>query len=275
MIGLVHDRLPLTITADGHDSPQEDWRVVRTAFLARITRTAEALSALVPLGTRIDAMNLARNLLEHVACLAWIAADPDTRFDVWLKRDYMGRLKHDREIRERKAAGKPGRWPEEPLADSDRLAYEWHVGRVRARFPKPEEMFQQADYHWLPKYPAGLANHRAMSFVDQYTHIYDVYSWMSHPRLTGLQAFWEPQTQWSVVHTDEIGQREHDPLHMGQLLFGQGLLISGLIWGVPRVDDVVIALDETASLAALVKQGRIVTVETRPGVFRLAPAASE
>jgi hypothetical protein len=92
VIDLARSRLPITIGHDGHASPQEDWRVVAPAFLARIARTAEALSVLVPLGARLDAMDLARNLLEHVACMAWIAADPDTRFDIWLKKDYSSRL---------------------------------------------------------------------------------------------------------------------------------------------------------------------------------------
>jgi hypothetical protein len=90
--------------------------VIRAAFVARITRTAEALSALVPIQARLNGVDLARNLLEHLVCSAWIAADPD--------------------------------------------------------------------------YPAGLAHRRSMSFVNQYTHIYDTYSWMAHPRLIGLQAFW-------------------------------------------------------------------------------------
>ena len=190
MIDLARSRLPLTITYDGRASPQEDWRVIQAAFLARISRTAESLAALVPLGSRLDAFDLARNLLEHVACLAWIAAAPDERFEVWLKKDYMGRLAYDRAVRERLAASKDARWLEEPLTDEDVAAYTRLVSRVKGSFPRTKEMFDQADSYWLPRYPAGLADQRSMSLVDQYTHIYDVYSWMSHPRLTGLQAFW-------------------------------------------------------------------------------------
>ena len=94
-------------------------------------------------------------------------------------------------------------------------------------------MFQQADDHWLPLYPANLANHRAMSLVDQYVHIYDPYSWMSHPRLIGLQAFWDFKRQWTVVHAEEVRSVDHDPLHMGQLLAGQGLLIAAMATGTP------------------------------------------
>jgi hypothetical protein len=56
LIALARHRLPLTISPDGNPSPQEDWRVIRAAFLARIARTTEALSALVPLGARLDAI---------------------------------------------------------------------------------------------------------------------------------------------------------------------------------------------------------------------------
>lgn len=271
MIELARSRLPVTITHDGHASPQEDWRVVQAAFLARIRRTAEALSALVPLGARLDAMTLARNLLEHVACMAWIAADPETRFEVWLKKDYGSRLDYDKKLRRRIANDKEGRWPEQPLADEDRAAYRKHVRKVQTDFPGLPRMFEQADHYWLPCYPAGLANHRTMSLVDQYTHIYDAYSWMSHPRLLGLQAFWDFRPQWTVVHAQEVGDHSHDPLHMGQLLVGQGLLIASMATGCPDVNEVIDVLDSNANLASDVREGKLTTVEVSPGNFRLGP----
>lgn len=269
MIELARRRLPITITADGHDSPQEDWRVVQVAFLARMARTAESMSALVPLAARLDAMNLARNLLEQVACLAWIAADPDARFEVWLKKDYISRMAYDRKVRQRIAEDKEGRWSEQPLAADDVAAYARLVGRVRPKFPKAEDMFREADEYWLSRYPAGLAGHRSMSFVDQHEHIYDKYSWLSHPRLTGLQAFWDFHPQWTVVHGEEVGDHDHDPLHMGQLLVGQGLLISAMATGTPDVDEVIGVLDSNAGLAQLVRDGKVVTTEVSTGRFRL------
>lgn len=237
MIALARDRLPLTISPDGHDSPQEDWRVIRAAFLARIARTAEALSALVPLGARLDGIDLARNMLDHVVHLAWIAADPPTRFDVWLKHDYRKRLDLDKKVRDRLAKGTEARWAEQPLSDADRAAYLKHVRRVNADMPGLRNLCQQADDHWLSRYPAGLADHRSMSFVDQYTYIYDYYSWMAHPNLTGLQAFWDLGAQWTVIHAEETvdDEDDHDPLHMGQLLGGHGLLVSAMATGAPRV----------------------------------------
>jgi len=135
VISLARERLPLMISPEGNPSPQEDWRVIRAAFLARIARTAEALSALVPIGARLDGMDLVRNLLEHVVCLAWIAADPEIRLEVWLKRDYRGRLKFDNAIRERIANGTEPRWSEESLADADRAYYARYVQRVKANLP--------------------------------------------------------------------------------------------------------------------------------------------
>src|SRR3954453_17078786 len=112
LTALARERLPLTISPDVNPSPQEDWRVIRAAFLARIARTAEALSALVPLGARLDAMDLARNLLEHVACMGWIAVDPETHFDIWLKQDYSARLDYDKAVRKRLASEEGTRWRE-------------------------------------------------------------------------------------------------------------------------------------------------------------------
>jgi hypothetical protein len=274
MTALAREWLPLTISPNGHDSPQEDWRVIRAAFVARIARTAEALSALVPLNARLDGIDLARNLLEHVVCLAWIAADPESRLEVWLKRDYKGRLKHDSEVRDRLATSTEPRWPEQPLPDADRAAFARHVQRVKEDLPRVKPMCKAADDYWLSRYPAGLANHRSMSFVDQYTHIYDTYSWMAHPRLIGLQAFWELGPQWTVVHAEETSDRPHDPLHMGQLLAGHGLLIAAMATGTPRVDDVIEVMSSNAELAALVRGGDLVTEEVSPGRFELRPRDS-
>ena len=90
----------------------------------------------MPLGARLDAMDLVRNLLEHVVCLAWLAADPKVRLDVWLKRDYQGRISFDQSVRDRIAKGTEARWSEEPLPQADRAHYARHVQRVRGKLPR-------------------------------------------------------------------------------------------------------------------------------------------
>jgi hypothetical protein len=108
--------------------------------------------------------------------------------------------------------------------------------------------------------------------VDQYTYIYDYYSWMAHPRLMGLQAFWDFRPQLTVVHAEETGVRSHDPLHMGQLLAGHGLLISAMAAGMLGVDEVIEPINSNAELARLVRQGKLVTEEVSPGTFELRPS---
>jgi len=235
MITLVHSTLPRTITADGLGSPQEDWRVVQPAFLARIGRIAQSLCALVPLDARLDAMNLARTQLEYATALAWIAADPDTRFEIWLKMDYRSRLDLDKKVRRRIDAGTEGRWGNEepPLTSESRAEYRKLVRRVANNLPGLPKMAEAADEYWLSRYPAGLANQRAMSLVDLYENVYDAYSWVSHPRLLALQAFWDVSSQWVVIHPDERPENLHDPLHMGQLLTGVALLVAAMSSGSP------------------------------------------
>jgi hypothetical protein len=269
MIELARSTLPMTITPDGHPSPQEDWRVIRSAFVARIARTAESLSALVPLGARLDAIDLARSVFDHVLHLAWIGADSEARFPIWLKKDFQSRLDYDKKVRKRLTSGTESRWSEQPLSDEDRAAYRAHVRAVGRDLPGLPQMAIEADQHWLSRYPAGLANSRTMSFVDQYEHIYDAYSWMAHPRLTGLQAFWDFLPQWTIVRTHEVGDRAHDPLHMGQLLVGHGVLMSSLIRGVPSMAHVLEALSRNADLAEAARAGRLSTVEDSPGSFRV------
>jgi hypothetical protein len=133
-------------------------------------------------------------------------------------------------------------------------------------------MCQDADAHWWSRYPAGLADHRSMSFVDQYTYVYDPYSWQAHPNLIGLQAFWDFRPQWTVIHAEETGDRTHDPLHKGQLLAGHGLLISAMATGMPKVDEVIETMNSNAQLARLVRTGSLVTHEVAPGRFELRVA---
>jgi hypothetical protein len=134
-------------------------------------------------------------------------------------------------------------------------------------------MCKEADDYWLSRYPAGLANQRSMSFADQYTHIYDPYSWLSHPRLIGLQSFWDFQPQWTVVHAEEVGDPAHDPLHMGQLLVAQGVLVAAMASGCPNVDEAIDVMNSNAGIARDVREGKLITVEVTPGHFRLAHAS--
>lgn len=131
-------------------------------------------------------------------------------------------------------------------------------------------MANLADDYWLSKYPACLANHRALSLVDLYQHVYHAYSWMSPPNLTGLQPFWELRPQWTVVYGREIGDYEHDPLHMGVLLYGHGLLVTSLATGAPPVSAVVKLLNDNAALALAHREGRLMVQKSEPGRFRLS-----
>lgn len=273
MIAVARSALPVTVTPDGQQSPQEDWRVIRAAFLARITRTAEALATLVPLGARLDGIDLARGLLEHVAVLAWLGADLERRFPLWLKRDYSSRVKRDDAIRARIADREKTRWPEEPLPASDREYFERFVAATPGKMPALAKVCGQADEYWLGRYPGGLANHRSMSFADQYAFVYDAYAWMAHPRLIGLQSFWEMKAQWTVVHPNEVEHRAHDPLHMGQLLYSHGVLIFAMLAGVPAVADVVETMNANIALKAAVDARRVETIEVAPGHFKLVATA--
>jgi hypothetical protein len=139
----------------------------------------------------------------------------------------------------------------------------------RPNLPRMRDLCEEADKHWLSRYPAGLASHSRRSFLNDYDYIYDTYSWMAHPRLTGLQAFWDFQRQWTVIHAEETDDRSHDPFHMGQLLAGHGLLVSAMATGSPNVDAVIQRLNSNAELARLVREGKVVTEEVSPGRFEL------
>jgi hypothetical protein len=93
------------------------------------------------------------------------------------------------------------------------------------------------------------------------------------PRLIGLQSFWDFQPQWTVVHAEEVGDPAHDPLHMGQLLVAQGVLVAAMASGCPNVDEAIDVMNSNAGIARDVREGKLITVEVTPGHFRLAHAS--
>src|SRR4051794_40714211 len=98
---------------------------------------------------------------------------------------------------------------------------------------------------------------------------------MAHPRLIGLQAFWDLGPQWTVVYAEETSGDPHDPLHMAQLLAGHGLLIAAMATGTPHLDAVIETLNSNTQLTALVRDGRLLTEEVNPGRFELRLSAAD
>jgi hypothetical protein len=255
MLLVLRRHFPLTVMGSTTGaSPEEHWAAIGPAFATRMMRTAEAMKSLVPLNSRLDGMTLARSLLDHTITFAWIAVDPDARLDVWLRHDFRKRLDFDRKAKQR---GDATRWPFEPLPEADSAHYREFVRRPIADLPGLPKMAAQADAHWLPRYPGELAGQRAVSMESLYEDVYDLYSWQSHPTTVGLRQTWEVRSQYVLFRGEDARGRDHDPLHMGQLLFGVATLLVSLSLGWPSADEVLETLNGNGVLAKSQREGRL------------------
>lgn len=98
LCSLFEARLPLAIESDGQE---DDWNVIGPAMLAGAVRHLRAIAQLqTSLPSGVISWQLVRSMFEYVATYCWIAADPATRTEQWLKSDYVQRLKLDNDFRE-------------------------------------------------------------------------------------------------------------------------------------------------------------------------------
>ncbi len=89
--------LPRTFASTGVPS---DWPLSGFAMLARACGTLSSVMALIPQRRAGDAAVLARTLVEEVVSFAWIAIDPASNADAWLRWDRRQRLKLDNDMRD-------------------------------------------------------------------------------------------------------------------------------------------------------------------------------
>lgn len=98
LCALVESRLPLTVESDGSE---DDWNVVGPAILAAAARHLRGISHLQEtFPSAVIGWQLVRSMFEYVVTYAWVAADPATRTQQWLKYDYVYRLKLHNDFRE-------------------------------------------------------------------------------------------------------------------------------------------------------------------------------
>lgn len=209
---LIEARLPLAVESDGHE---DDWNVIGPAMLAaaaRHLRTIAHLQRTFPSG--VIGWQLVRSMFEYVATYSWIAADPATRAEKWLKSDYVQRLKLDNDFRELGV---------EFLSKDERQ-------RVADFRPEGAEMLgslvdraKQADEAWVDQVRelAGSLPEENRSFRALYPLIYRNGSRFTHPSSHAVNAFVDGAAPRLAVD-------EEKPLERDLALIGSGILALGL-----------------------------------------------
>ena len=210
LCSLVESSLPLAVVSDGS---QDHWNVVGPAIITGATRHLRALLALESFRSKVISYQLLRSLFEYVVTYAWIAADPDSRTEEWLKYDFKQRLKADNDFRE---------LGEALLTDEKR---EWVESQLPEVAPMPDlvSRSRQADEAWaetLDELDEYLPEeHRR--FRRLYPLIYRNASQFTHPSSSSVDAFLT--RDGDQLHIGEENRSERDPV-----LTGTGVLASGL-----------------------------------------------
>lgn len=225
---LFEARLPLAVESDGHE---DDWNLIGPAMLAgaaRHLRTIVHLQKRVP--SAVIGWQLVRSMFEYVATYSWIAADPPTRAEQWLKSDYVQRLKLDNDFRQ---------LGEEYLTEDARR-------RVADFRPEAAEMpgslvdrTKQADEVWADQVRelAGVLPEENRSFRALYPLIYRNGSRFTHPSSHAVNAFVSGAVPRLAVS-------EEKPLERDLALIGSGILALGLAVAVTATPALGLNLDE-------------------------------
>lgn len=224
---LLESRLPLTVESDGNE---DDWNVVGPAILAATGRHLRAIAHLkVTFPSAVVGWQLVRSMFEYVATYAWVAADPDTRAQRWLKGDYQQRLKLIDDLRSL----------EVPLLedeDRDRIAA---FGADTNEMPRSlVDRTTEADQAWGERLDElGTLSEDMRSFRRLYPLIYRNGSRFTHPSSHVVAAF---------VGGDppQLSVGEERPLERDLALIGSAILAIGLAIATTATPALELTLEE-------------------------------
>lgn len=133
-LSLIQEKLPARFEAD-----VEEWEAFSLPFLCRITTSFDSCVRLATLGRHGDSYVLFRSLYEHIVNYFWLAIDPGTNVDLWIKHSQRRQLVLDRDMR---SVGF------DVLSDEDREAFSMNplLGDLKQRA-------EAADGHWAQRLP--------------------------------------------------------------------------------------------------------------------------
>lgn len=225
---LLESRLPLTAESDGSE---DDWNVVGPAMLAAATRQLRAIAHLQ--STFPSAMigwQLMRSMFEYVATYAWVAADPATRTEQWLKSDYVWRLKLDNDFRE---------LGETFLKEADRERVAGFRTNVNEMPGSLVDRTKSTDEAWASTLREldGVLPEENRSFRALYPLIYRSGSRFTHPSSHVVDAFVSGNPPQLIVGDEK-------PVERDLALIGSAILALGLAVAVTGTPALGITIDE-------------------------------
>jgi hypothetical protein len=145
--------------------------------LGCVTRAYHSLRRILELNDGgPDSVTLARSLFDHVVALAWMAEDPETRFEMIRRRGLANAGTMASELR---------RFGDEAMnVDLELLQREGGGSSV----PGTQEQARIAEIYWSAKMPAW-----EWGFSHQYSGLFRPYCWCVHPTDLGVGAFFDTE----------------------------------------------------------------------------------
>ena len=219
--------LPRTFASTGVPS---DWPLSGFAMLARACGTLSSVMALIPQRRAGDAAVLARTLFEELVSFAWIAIDPASNADAWLRWDRRQRIKLDNDMRD---MGAPA-----VLLPDVRQAFEALIASGPMMPHNLAQRATEADGHWsrhitaIKDDPAGERTFRGM-----YRYIYRGESQHAHAAVASLEALIINAAEPGRFHVIPV---ETDPglfnaFTRAPMLYVLGLLVAEVALDLPGV----------------------------------------
>jgi hypothetical protein len=243
----------------------EAWEVTRAAFMARMAGTLRHLGFLAPSYSRLEGVALARTLVDHVITFAWISAAPKERVPALLRTSFKSMLAKDK-----RAGQRGGRL----IDDAQRARLSAYTRAVNRELPKLPRLSKEADEHWREKVETSLpASLHIVDFSQLYHDIYDQYAEFDHPTTLGLQTFVHLSSD--PVRAIVDGQPERNPLEdlrpywIAVFAFAEGLVVSNLASGHPRLQPLQRTLQTIGTMRNLEREGRISVIDSPGGIVTI------
>lgn len=196
--GLIGEVVPRAFPAE------ISWRLVSTAFLARLGDMLRSMQILIEGEQHSSALLVLRTIYEHTVIFCWLAIEPETRLQRWI----------DNSERERgrafKEAGELFDLPPPEDLDMDQAA-------GIERFAPLTDMASEADRHWSERLPAFRAPEKGpggiLSLRGLYTAVYRRLSRAAHGEVETMDPVVQVTASQIVVSREEtVGRRRWDTL---------------------------------------------------------------
>jgi hypothetical protein len=196
LVAIVRDRLPMRYYKG------ERWYALFTAAaLTRMTDTVDSTMDLMERGRDVDGATLVRSLYEQVVTFAWVAADPLTRIDRWIRQGRWDHLKLHNDAKGFGIGVLSG-----PEVSGFRRSLGLTNGKKRPDaslvLPPLTKRAEDADDHWSQRIEGLHPSGHPLGFRGLYVAVYRVGSRTVHSTVMGLDPYVtrEEQKRRIIVH---------------------------------------------------------------------------